>query len=72
MDAALGAVETNGLPDIDALARSSGLPEALHEPYAAWMEALVGHYMELLAAAGDSFESQSGSVVGEGWPLVMP
>jgi hypothetical protein len=57
MDAALGAVETNGLPDIDALARSSGLPEALHEPYAAWMEALVGHYMELLAAAGDSFES---------------
>ena len=22
--------------------------------------------------SGESFESQSGSVVGEGWPLVMP
>jgi len=57
MDAAMVAVETKGRPDIDALARSSGLPEALHEPYATWMKALVEHYMELLAADGHSFES---------------
>jgi hypothetical protein len=57
MDAALVAVEAKGPPDIDALARNSGLPEALHEPYAAWMDAQVGHYMELLTGDGDSFES---------------
>jgi hypothetical protein len=57
MDAAMVAVETKGRPDIDGLARSSSLPAALHGPYAAWMEALVGHYMELLAAEGHSFES---------------
>jgi zona occludens toxin (predicted ATPase) len=57
MDAALVAVETRCRPDIAALARSSGLPEALHEPYATWMKALVEYYMELLAADGHSFES---------------
>jgi len=57
MDAALVAVETRCRPDIAALTRSSGLPEALHEPYATWMKALVEHYMELLAADGHSFES---------------
>ena len=57
MDAALVAVETRCRPDIAALTGSSGLPEALHEPYATWMKALVEHYMELLAADGHSFES---------------
>jgi hypothetical protein len=57
MDAAVGAVEMNGRPDVDALVRRSGLPEALHAPYASWMAALVEHYMQLLTADGPSFES---------------
>jgi hypothetical protein len=56
MDAALGAVETNGRPDIVALVRNSNLSEALQAPYAAWVGALVDYYMGLLAADGDCFE----------------
>ena len=57
MDVALDAVETNGRPDMGAVARTSSLPEALQKPYVSWVKALVEHYMDLLAGDGDSFES---------------
>ncbi len=57
MDAALDAVEASGRPDIDAVVRNASLAEALKEPYAEWVSALVGYYSDLLAADGDSFEA---------------
>jgi hypothetical protein len=56
MDVALEAADAKGRPDMGEVARSSSLPEALQKPYAAWMNALVEYYMDLLAAEGDSFE----------------
>jgi zona occludens toxin (predicted ATPase) len=57
MNLACEAVETGARPDIDRIARESGLTNALEKPYASWLRALVDLYMDLLAANGDSFES---------------
>jgi hypothetical protein len=57
MNLAGEAMETGVRPDIDRIARESGLTDALEKPYAAWLKALVDFYMDLLAANGDSFES---------------
>lgn len=57
MNLAFKAVETGTRPDIDRIARESGLTEALEKPYASWLKVLVDFYMDLLAANGDSFES---------------
>ena len=57
MNIALEAVEEGTRPDIDRIARESGLTEALEKPYATWLKVLVDFYMDLLAANGDSFES---------------
>ena len=57
MNLAFEAVETGTRPDIDRVARESGLTEALEKPYASWLKVLVDFYMDLLAANGDSFES---------------
>jgi hypothetical protein len=57
MNLAFKAVETGTRPDIDRIARESGLTEALEKPYASWLKVLVAFYMDLLAANGDSFES---------------
>jgi hypothetical protein len=57
MDAALRAVETNGRPDMGEVARNSGLPAPLQEPYMSWVKTLAEYYMDLLSASGDSFES---------------
>jgi hypothetical protein len=57
MDAALHAVETNGRPDMDEVARNSNLPATLQKPYVSWVNALAEYYMDLLSAGGDSFES---------------
>lgn len=57
MNLAFEAVETGTRPDIDRIARESGLTEALEKPYASWLKVLVDFYMDLLAANGDSFES---------------
>jgi hypothetical protein len=56
MDVALQAVEEGGKPDVTQMARESGLPEGPAKGYAAWVRALVDHYMDLLKAEGDSFE----------------
>ena len=57
MNIALEAVEEGTRPDIDRIARESGLTEALEKPYASWLKVLVDFYMDLLVANGDSFES---------------
>jgi hypothetical protein len=57
MNLACEALETGARPDIDRIARESGLTSALEKPYASWLRALVDLYMDLLAANGDSFES---------------
>lgn len=57
MDAALNAVETNSRPDVDEVVRASGLPAPLQESYGAWVRTLAEHYMDLLSADGQSFES---------------
>jgi hypothetical protein len=55
VDLALARIETGNWPDIDAIARESGLRDALEKPYAAWLRSLVEYYTDLLAASGDSF-----------------
>ena len=57
MEIAIEGIETGRRPDIDAIARESGLRDVLEKPYAAWLQALVEHYTDLLSAAGDSFEA---------------
>jgi hypothetical protein len=57
MAIAIEGIETGRRPDIDAIARESGLRDALEKPYAAWLQALVEHYTDLLSAAGDSIEA---------------
>ena len=57
MNIAFEAVEAGSRPDIDRIARESGLTEALEKPYATWLKVLVDFYMDLLVANGDSFES---------------
>ena len=57
VDLAVEALETDVKPDIDQIARQSGLLDALEKPYAAWLKALFDYYTDLLTANGDSFES---------------
>ncbi len=57
LDLAVEAQETGAKPNIDRVARQSGLMDVLEKPYASWLRALVDHYTDLLAASGDSFET---------------
>ncbi|MCU0563777.1 MAG: NF038143 family protein [Desulfobacterales bacterium] len=57
MEIAIEGIETGSRPDIDAIARESGLRDVLEKPYAAWLKALVEHYTDLLSAAGDSHDA---------------
>jgi hypothetical protein len=57
MDLAVEALEADVRPDIDQVARQSGLMDALERPYASWLRALVDYYADLLAANGDNFDT---------------
>lgn len=57
MDLAVEALEAKVKPNLDQIARESGLTDALERPYASWLKALVDYYTDLLTANGDSFES---------------
>jgi hypothetical protein len=57
MDLAVEALETGVKPNIDRIARGSGITDALEKPYASWLKALVDYYADLLAANGDSFDA---------------
>jgi len=57
MDLAVEAAETGVKPNLDRIARESGLTDALEKPYASWLRALVDYYLDLLSANGDSFDA---------------
>lgn len=57
VDLAVEALETDVKPNIDQIARQSGLVDALEKPYAAWLRALFDYYTDLLSANGDTFET---------------
>jgi len=57
MDLAVEALETGQKPNIDRVARESGISGTLEKPYASWLRALVDYYADLLTANGDSFEA---------------
>jgi len=57
MDLAVEALETGVKPNIDRIARESGITDALEKHYASWLRTLVDYYDDLLAADGDSFEA---------------
>jgi hypothetical protein len=57
LDLAIEALETGVKPNIDRVARESGITDALEKPYAFWLRTLVDYYGDLLAANGDSFEA---------------
>ena len=57
MDLAVEAFETGVKPNMAAAARESGIADELEKPYAAWLQALVDYYDDLLAASGDNFEA---------------
>jgi hypothetical protein len=57
VELAAEALERGAAPDIDRIARESGITDALEAPYASWLKALVGYYTDLLGAPGDSFEA---------------
>ena len=57
LDLAVEALETGVKPNIDRIARESGITDALEKHYASWLRTLVDYYDDLLAAEGDTFES---------------
>jgi len=54
---AVEALETGVKPNIDRIARESGITDALEKHYASWLRILVDYYDDLLAAEGDTFEA---------------
>ncbi len=57
LDLAVEALKAEVKPNIDQIARQSGLADDLERPYAFWLKALVDYYTDLLVANGDSFET---------------
>jgi hypothetical protein len=57
MDLAVEAAETGVKPNVDRIARESGLTDALEKPYASWLSTLVDYYHDLLSVNGDSFDA---------------
>jgi hypothetical protein len=57
LDLAVQALETGVKPNIDRIARETGITDTLEGPYANWLRVLVDYYDDLLAANGDSFDA---------------
>lgn len=57
LEAACKALETGGAPDIEKIAQNATVPEQVKPIYIAWIQVLIEHYMDLLRAEGDSFDS---------------
>ena len=56
IDIAVESLEAGKKPNIDQRVRQFGLSDALEQPYASWLKALVEYYTDLLSGTGDSFE----------------
>lgn len=57
MDIALGDAAADGITEMDWAALGSELPAPLQKPYIYWIKSLSSHYLDLLTANGDDFES---------------
>jgi hypothetical protein len=57
MDNAFGVAEPHGKTETGGAAQGSTPPLPLQKPYTSWIETLSSHYLDLLAANGDDFES---------------
>ncbi|MHC1725735.1 MAG: NF038143 family protein [Syntrophobacteraceae bacterium] len=58
MEVAVEALKTDTAPDFDRVVRESSLvDDALRVPYGSWAKVLTEHYMDLLAADGDTYEA---------------
>jgi hypothetical protein len=57
MEVAFDAAHSGSKPDIGRVVQNTNAVAALEKPYAAWIDALVDHYMDLLLATGESYEA---------------
>ncbi len=57
MENAFDVAEPRGKTETGDAAQGSTLPLPLQKPYTSWIETLSSHYLDLLAANGDDFES---------------
>ena len=57
MDNAFCAAEANGKTEMSNIAWGSKLPVPLQKPYVSWIKTLSSHYLDLLTADGNDFES---------------
>ncbi len=57
MDIALGDSTADGVTETDWTSHGSELPAPLQKPYIYWIKSLSSHYLDLLTADGDDFES---------------
>lgn len=64
LEVAFRSLQTGRQPDINAIPRLSDLPAVAEKPYLAWVRALVDHYMDLMAADGDTFAALVRSAYG--------
>ena len=57
MDIAFGAAEANSKAELSGTTQYPKLPVSLQKPYVSWIKTLSSHYLDLLAADGNDFES---------------
>ena len=57
MDVALGASAADVMTETSGATQSPELPVPLQKPYFSWIKTLSSHYLDLLSANGDDFES---------------
>jgi len=57
LECAVETLNASDLLEAKAVVRQAGFSDRLEKPYAAWLEVLVDHYRDLLAADGDDFDT---------------
>lgn len=57
MDNAFSAAESNSMTEMGGATQDSKLPLPLQKPYVSWIKILSSHYLDLLTADGNNFES---------------
>lgn len=57
LDNAFHAAEASSRTEMNKVAWGSELPAPLQKPYASWIKTLSSHYLDLLTADGNDFES---------------
>jgi hypothetical protein len=57
LELAIETLESDHRIDLNQAVRQYGLTDELEKPYAAWMNVLVDHYQDLLAAEGENYDT---------------